>query len=148
MRRITLKGRIASKGVGEGEALVTKDRICFCSDVDVLTGVINEPTFELRGQNVSGKVLVFPMGRGSSGGPYGLYMLKKAGKFPRAIINVEADHVSVSGAILSSIPMVYRLEPNPMDVIETGDHVQVDGDHGIVVVTKKESSGQKGGDDQ
>jgi len=117
--------------------MVVDDRICFCSDVDVMTGVINEPTSKARGKSVAGKIIVFPMGRGSSGGPYGLYMLKKAGNFPRAIVNVEADLVAVSGAILSRIPMVYQLDQDPMKVIQTGDHVEVDGDRGIVVVIKK-----------
>ena len=137
MERIVLKGRSASKGTAQGEAMVVDDRICFCSDVDVMTGVINEPTSKARGKSVAGKIIVFPMGRGSSGGPYGLYMLKKAGNFPRAIVNVEADLVAVSGAILSRIPMVYQLDQDPMKVIQTGDHVEVDGDRGIVVVIKK-----------
>ena len=143
MERIVLKGRSASKGMAEGEALVVDDPICFCSDLDVMTGVINEPTSKARGQSVAGKIMVFPMGRGSSGGPYGLYMLKKAGNFPSAIINVEADLVAVSGAILSGIPMVYRLDQDPMKVIRTGDHVEVDGNRGIVVVTKKGAQGQR-----
>ena len=33
--------------------------------------------------------------------------------------------------------MVYGLDQNPMEVIETGDYVQVDGNRGMVVVTKK-----------
>ena len=44
---------------------------------------------------------------------------------------------STSGAIISRTPMVYKLDKDPMEVIETGDHVRVVGDQGIVVVTKR-----------
>ena len=102
-----------------------------------MTGAINEPTSKIRGQSIAGKILVFPLGRGSTGGPYGLYMLRKAGKNPKAIVNVRADPTAVAGAVISHIPMVYQLDQNPMEIIETGDHVQVNGNQGTVVVTKK-----------
>ncbi len=137
MKRLTLKGHGAAKGVAEGEALVTEDMLCFISDVDIMTGTINIPTSKFRGQSVAGKILVFPGGRGSTGGPYGLYMLSRAGRIPKAIVNVIADPIIVTGAVISHIPMVYQLDQNPIEVIETGDHVRVDGNQGIVVVTKK-----------
>jgi hypothetical protein len=33
--------------------------------------------------------------------------------------------------------MVYKLDKNPLDVIETGDHVLVNGTEGTVIITKK-----------
>ncbi len=137
MERIVLRGKSAARGVAEGEAMVTHDGMCFLSDINIRTGVVSEPTFELRGKNVAGKVLVFPMGRGSTGDPYGLYMLTKAGKNPIAIVNTEASPTTVTGAVISRVPMVYKLDRDPLEVIETGDHVLVDGDRGIVEVTKK-----------
>ncbi|MFC2032664.1 aconitase X swivel domain-containing protein [Chloroflexota bacterium] len=137
MREITLRGRSAAKGMAEGEALVSPDMICFLSDIDNKTGVISEPTFKLKGQSIVGKILVFPTGRGSTGDPYGTYMLGKAGMLPKAIVNVEANPTTVSGAVISNIPMVYHLDRNPLEVIETGDYVKVDGNQGVVVVTKR-----------
>jgi len=137
MQSITLKGRGASKGRAEGEALVTHDAISFLSDVSVTGGIITSPQSKLKGQSVSDKILVFPTGRGSTADPYGFYMLKKAGKAPRAVINIEANPTTVAGAIISHTPMVYRLDKNPLDVIDTGDHVLVDGNKGTVIITKK-----------
>jgi len=34
---------------------------------------------------------------------------------------------------------VHKLDRNPLDIIETGDHVSVDGKNGIVVVAKRET---------
>ncbi len=137
MESITLKGRSASKGVAEGEALVTHDAISFLSDISTTEGIITSPQSKFKGQSVSDKILIFPTGRGSTADPYGFYMLKKAGKAPRAVINIDANPTTVAGAIISNTPMVYKLDKNPFDVIETGDHVLVNGDKGIVIITKK-----------
>ena len=137
MESFTLKGRGASKGVAEGEALLTHDAISFLSDISITEGIITSPQSRCKGQSVSGKILIFPTGRGSTADPYGFYMLKKAGKAPKAVINVDANPTTVAGAIISNTPMVYKLDKNPLDIIETGDHVLVDGDKGTVIITKK-----------
>ena len=137
MESFTLKGRGASKGVAEGEALLTHDAISFLSDISITEGIITSPQSKCKGQSVSGKILIFPTGRGSTADPYGFYMLKKAGKAPKAVINIDANPTTVAGAIISNTPMVYKLDKNPLDIIETGDHVLVDGNEGTVIITKK-----------
>jgi len=139
MSSITLRGRSASKGVAEGEALLTHDAISFLSDISISEGIIIYPQSKCKGQSVSGKILIFPTGRGSTADPYGFYMLKKAEKAPAAVINIEANPTTVAGAIISHTPMVYKLDKNPLDIIETGDHVLVDGNKGVVIVTKRET---------
>lgn len=139
MSSITLRGRSASKGVAEGEALLTHDAISFLSDISISEGIIIYPQSKFKGQSVSGKILIFPTGRGSTADPYGFYMLKKAEKAPAAVINIEANPTTVAGAIISHTPMVYKLDKNPLDIIETGDHVLVDGSEGVVIVTKRET---------
>ena len=139
MESITLKGRSASKGLAEGEALVTHDAISFLSDISITEGTITSPQSKCKGQSVSDKILIFPTGRGSTADPYGFYMLKKAGKAPRAVINIDANPTTVAGAIISNTPMVYKLDKNPLQIIETGDLVLVDGDKGTISITKKGS---------
>jgi hypothetical protein len=139
MVNIMLKGRGASKGVAEGEALVTHDNLSFLSDINITEGIITYPQSKCKGQSVSGKILIFPTGRGSTADPYGFYMLKKAGKAPKAVINVDANPTTVAGAIISHTPMVYKLDKNPLAIIKTGDHVLVDGNKGVVTVTKRET---------
>jgi len=41
------------------------------------------------------------------------------------------------GAIISNIPMVDRLDGDPIDVIKTGDHVELDADKGTVKVSSR-----------
>ena len=49
-----------------------------------------------------------------------------------------------AGAAIGNIPLVHRLDQNPLEVIRTGDFVRIDADKGIVEVTKKEGGGPEG----
>jgi len=128
----TLKGRPISRGQAEGEALVTNQSISFLGSIDPDTGVVVEKGHELEGKDVTGKVLVFPSGKGSTVGSYVMYQLKKNGTAPAAVINRSAEPIVAVGAIISDIPMVDSTEPDAIDIIRTGDRVRVDGTRGAV----------------
>ena len=127
-----LNGRKISTGQATGEALVTSMGISFYGGVDPETGQVVEKSHELEGQSITGRVLVFPTGKGSTVGSYTLYRLKKAGLAPMAIINAESETITAVGCIISDIPCVDRI---PIEQIETGVQVSVDGETGIVEVT-------------
>lgn len=126
-----LKGRKIYKGKAEGEALVTSDDISFFGGVDPENGEIVEKNHELEGKSVSGKILVFPTGKGSTVGSYVLYSLKKAGKAPLAILNESTDPVVAVGSIISEIPTVDQLD---LEKLETGHKLAVDADEGTVSI--------------
>jgi len=124
-----LKGRLISKGKGEGEALVTTQPISFYGGVDPNTGVVIEKGHELQGQSVRGKILVFPTGKGSTVGSYTLYRMKKNGTAPAAIVNRECETVVAVGVIISEIPCVDKID---IAKIKTGLRVQVE--NGVVTL--------------
>ena len=132
MSEIILKGHKVAKGKAEGEALVSHEPISFMGGVNPETGVIIDKGHELEGISVTGKILVFPVGKGSSVGSYRLYEMMRCKTAPKGIINSRADPVVTVGAIFSNIPMVDRLDGNPLELIRTGDHVELDADQGIV----------------
>ncbi|MEM1537224.1 MAG: DUF126 domain-containing protein [Candidatus Nezhaarchaeales archaeon] len=134
---VILKGRGLVKGVAIGTALVSRDPISFYGGVDSESGLVVEKGHQLEGAYVTGKVLVFPRGKGSTVGSYVLYRLRKLGKAPAAIINVETEAIIVTGCILAGIPLVDRLDKNPLEVIRTNDVVRVNGSKGLVEVLKK-----------
>jgi predicted aconitase with swiveling domain len=140
MAEITLKGHPVVKGKAAGEAIVTHDSISFMGSIDPKTGIITESGAELQGQKISGKILVFPSGKGSTGGSYMLYEMAKRGTGPKGIINLRTDSVVAIGAVIGNITTVDQLEKNPLEIIQSGDHVTVDGDTGIVTI-KKATSG-------
>jgi predicted aconitase with swiveling domain len=123
--------RIAS-GRATGPALVSKDAISFLGGVDPRTGIVIEKGHALFGKNVKGTVLIFPGGKGSTVGSYVIYQLMKNGVAPAAMINLKAEPIVAVGAIISGIPMVDRLERNPLELIKDGEPVTVDGTAGTI----------------
>jgi predicted aconitase with swiveling domain len=128
------KARCISKGFGKGEALVCKDPIGFNFGVDVATGVITEHKHELEGVSFSGKVLVFPHGKGSTGGSYVIYQVACLGTAPAAIINRTSETIIACGTIMGGVPVVDKLDPRIYDSIKTGDWVEVDATNGTVKI--------------
>ena len=123
-------------GVAEGEALVTRDRISGWGGIDPRTGTIIETRHELRGQSFKGKVLVFPGAKGSSGWSSQFHIARLSGAAPLAMVFNEMTTKIALGAVVTHAPAVTDLDCDPLELIETGDWVKVDGDRGIVEVTK------------
>ena len=134
---IILKGRSISKGSAEGEALVCRQPIGFNFGVDVSNGVITEYNHELFGKSIKDKILLFPHGKGSTGGSYVVYQLAKYKTGPKAIINMTTEPIIAVGAIMGGIPVIDSLEKNPYDLISDGDRVTVDATKGLVTIEKK-----------
>jgi predicted aconitase with swiveling domain len=132
-----IKCRVISKGVAEGEAIVSREPIGFNFCVDVETGIYTERDHALENTSIKDKVLVFPHGKGSTGGSYVLYQLAKNKTGPAAIINVLTEPIIAVGAIMGEIPVVDSLEADPLEIIENGDLVQVDAINGFVEIEKR-----------
>ena len=135
--KIVLHGRKVVGGVAEGEALVTKDRISGWGGIDPRTGTVIETRHELRGKSFAGKVLVFPGAKGSSGWSSQFHVARLAGAAPLAMVFNEMTTKIALGAVVTHAPSVTDLDQDPLQVIATGDWVKVDGDRGIVEVTKR-----------
>lgn len=136
--KIVLKGRKVIGGVAEGEAVVTKQPVSFLGGVNPDSGMVVEKGHEIEGKSITKKIFVFPHGKGSTAGPYIIYAMSKRKTGPAGMINVEAEPIIAVGAAMGNIPMVDELDKNPLEVIGMGDHVRIDGDRGIVEITKKE----------
>jgi hypothetical protein len=118
-------------GVASGTALVTSQPICFWGGLDPKTGTITERDHELKGQNVTGTVFVFPTGKGSSTTSAILLESVRCGTAPAAIVNLKTDPILVIGAIIAEklydhvIPIVDTPERDPIKVIKSGEWVEV-----------------------
>lgn len=136
MSKITLKGRKVVGGVAEGEAMVTSETISGWGGIDPMTGTIIETRHELCGQSFKDKVLVFRGAKGSSGWSAAFHMARLSGSAPKAVIFVEMTTKAALGVVVMRTPTVTDLDQDPLEVIATGDWVKVDGDNGVVEVTK------------
>jgi predicted aconitase with swiveling domain len=119
-----LQGRCIYPGNIHGLALCTSQAISFFGGVDPETGIVVERGHELEGQCITGKVLAFPTGKGSTVGSYTLYRLKHAGRAPLAILNASCETITAVGCIIAEIPCVDQL---PIQQIPTGSYVVING---------------------
>ncbi len=126
---LLIRGRGISGGVGTGLLLVSLQPLSFLSGVDPGSGIIVEKGHPLRGESITGKVLVFPFGKGSTVGSYVIYALSRNGHAPAAIVNTEAEPIIATGAIISRIPMIDRIDV-PINRLRSGVKVTVNGDTG------------------
>jgi predicted aconitase with swiveling domain len=129
-----LRGRKVMGGTAEGETLVSEEPVSFYGGIDPISGCITEPGHCCCGKNISGKVFVFPTGKGSTVGSYVIYRMKKLGTAPLAIINVETDAIIATGCVISDIPLVDNLNPDPLEIIKNGMIVRVNADEGLVEI--------------
>jgi hypothetical protein len=121
-------------GKAKGPALVTSEPICFLGGVDVKTGTITEVGHPLKGKCIAGKVLVFPTGKGSTGGSYLIYEAVSNGVGPCAMINRAVEQVTAIGCIIAEIPMLDNMDQDPITAIKDGDIVEVDAEQGVAKV--------------
>jgi predicted aconitase with swiveling domain len=128
---LKLRGRNICKGKANGKALVTIQNISFYGGIDPETGIITEKDHELEGKCVTGRVLIFPMGKGSTVGSYTLYRLKKSGKAPAAIINEKCETIVAVGCIISDIPCIDQIE---ISRIPSEAFLEVNADTGIIEI--------------
>ena len=139
-----LRGRVVSKGIGQGYALVSSQPISFLGGIDEETGIIKEKIRGLEGKTIANKVLIFPTGKGSTGGSIVLFGLAEKKKGPAAILNVVSDTITAVGAILGNVPLMDKFDRNPVEVIRTGDFIKVDAEKGVVEILRKEQKMLRG----
>ena len=132
-----LTGHTINPGQVAGKAIVTRTVFQFDYDIDPSTGKYIGTDSEIKGEILAGNIFVFSGGRGTSFGPARGYTLKKQGNAPKGMICLEADTITGLYAITADIPMVDKLDKNPLEVIKTGDYVKLDATKGTVEVTGK-----------
>ncbi|MFQ6079892.1 MAG: aconitase X swivel domain-containing protein [Thermodesulfobacteriota bacterium] len=141
MERI-LRGCCVVRGRCEGETVVTSQPISFWGGVDPAAGCVNDRRHELFGQSISGKVLVFPFGKGSSTTSLIILELARVDKAPAGIINLRTEPILATGPIVckhlygKEIPIV-TLDEEAFQMLRTGQHVVVNANTGEVVVREE-----------
>ncbi|MEM1994268.1 MAG: DUF126 domain-containing protein [Nitrososphaerales archaeon] len=126
-----IKCRRISSGRAEGLSLYSPAPISFFGTIDPETSVVVERGHPLYGQQIAGKILIYPTGRGSTVGSYILYGLSRRGLAPKAIIMKEAEPIVAVGAIISDIPLVDK--PQSYD-FTSGMKMVVDADKGEIIL--------------
>ena len=130
-----LKGCPVVSGRAAGGVLKSDQSISFWGGVDPRTGKIVDPLHDLFGQSVAGRVLAFPLGKGSSTGSLILLELARVGLAPAAMVTIHCEPILATGPIViqhfygRQIP-VMTLSARDFARLETGQQVVVDGKAG------------------
>ena len=132
---IKIKGRVITKGDVQAKAIVAKSPISF-TYVDPATGIVLDKTHDLYGQSIKDKILVLPGLKGSAMQPFSLCQLVRNGIAPRGLVALDADLRLIVAAMYCEIPLMDKMESNPLETINTGSLVRVNADKGIVEVQR------------
>ena len=135
MKELTITGKSVVEGTVAGEAVVSLEPVGFNGGIDPKTGEFVERGHPLCGTNVKGKIMVFPTGKGSTGGSYILYAANQNGVGPAGIVMQELEPIIVIGAIISEIPLI-SVSAEEMDKVHTGDMVELDASRGVATIRR------------
>ena len=97
----SISAKFFARGQAEGRALVTDQSLCFWGGLDPKTGIIIETGHPLEGENITGRVLVFPRGHGSSSSSGVLLEAVRCNHAPAAIINIFCEPIIATGSIVA-----------------------------------------------
>jgi predicted aconitase with swiveling domain len=136
-------GTFQLAGAAEGEALVFSQPLSFWGGIDAETGDITDHSHPGLGQNVAGKILVMPSGRGSSSSSSVLAEAIRRGTAPAGTVLERADPILAVGAIVAEF--LYDIHM-PLVVCEiagivSGDRIAIDvgADGGAIVSRVQEN---------
>jgi predicted aconitase with swiveling domain len=133
-----LIGKPIVSGSAEGIAVVSEQPISFWGGVSPYTGEIIDRRHDRSGCVISGRVFVFPQGKGSSSASAVLMESVRAGTAPAAIINLETEPILALGAIVAHelyheiVPIVVLTEED-FYTIQEGDRLIIQPDGAVTI---------------
>ena len=125
MEKLMAQAHVLVGGEAEGEALVLPEPLSFWGGLDPQSGAIIDQRHPSLGEHVTGRVLVLPIGRGSSSASSILLEAVRVGTAPAAIITAEPDAILALGAAVAremyanSPPVVVLPKPD-YDRLQSG----------------------------
>ena len=135
---IELKCHIGIGNKVTGDALVADDNFSARYDLDRIKGIFSRPSHKLVGQSYVDLILVMHTAKGGVATAWMLHEMVSRGMAPRAILFNSANTILAQGAALAGIALCDRFEAgNVTQLIQNGDHLEVDPVAGIVTITNR-----------
>ena len=100
--------------------------------VDIRTGTIVEARHALQGVCFTGKILVFPGAKGSSGWSAFFQSTRLLGTAPLGMVFTVTTTKAALGAVVTRVPALADLDADPVQVLRTGDRIRLDATAGTV----------------
>ena len=137
MTRQTIRGKKVIGGKASGEAAVSETALCFRSEFNPIEGRVIDSNHPMYDRILTGKVVVMPSTKGSSGNTMFMRIASLEGKAPSGLINKEIDPPLVLACAIANIPLV-QIGDEDFGSIRDGDWIEVDADQGIIEVSREE----------
>lgn len=124
------RGRPLVAGAAEGEALVVEQALSFAGGISLASGRIIDVHAPQRGDRVAGRILVMPVGRGSSTSSSVLAECIRLGVAPNAIILPGIDQILAVGSLVARtlydrVCPILLVDPEDHASIRTGAWVTI-----------------------
>lgn len=130
MSSTTLKGQNLVSGSSNGTLLLSDVALSFWGGVDPVSGQIIDQHHPLKGQNVAGKIVALPSGRGSCTGSSVLLELILNDRAPAAFIFSELEEILTLGVVVAdhmfnkTLPIV-QLTKSDFQQLSNGSYIQL-----------------------
>jgi predicted aconitase with swiveling domain len=131
-------------GKAVGTAVVSRKAFTFAHGVDPSSGEVTDVHSDILGNNVKGKVLFYPFGKGSTTASSWFLETVRLGNGPAAVVTESTDLSAVIGSVLAKsmyskdIPVLSSFPEDKHEALRTGDRVAVDGSTGEIVIETDE----------
>jgi predicted aconitase with swiveling domain len=131
-----MRGRVLFDGPAQGRAMVLAEPLSLWGGLDPETGQVIDAQHPARGEDLTGRVLVMPSGRGSSSSSSVLAEAVRTGHAPAAILLGEPDSILAVGAAVAAelygtrVPVLV-LDPSSRSAIGEGALVIVSEGGGV-----------------
>jgi hypothetical protein len=131
-------------GKAAGAAVISRKAFTFAHGVEPSSGEVTDVHSDIVGNNVKGKVLFYPFGKGSTTASSWFLETVRLGNGPAAIVTESADLSAIIGSVLAKsiyskdIPVLSSFPEDKHGNLRMGDHVAVDGSTGEMVIETDE----------
>lgn len=134
------KTRTLVPGSAAGQALKLDEPLSLWGGLDPETGAVIDQRHPQWGENLAGRILVMPAGKGSSSASSILLEAVRLGTAPAAILLAEPDAILALGAAVAremydQAPPVVVLDKPTYDRIRTGDRAAIDATEARTTIT-------------
>jgi uncharacterized protein len=103
VKQASFSGRQLVGGEARGRALVSRKAFTFAHGVNPKSGEVMDVRSDIKGENVKGKVLFYPYGKGSTTASAWFLETVRMGNAPAAVVTAGPDLSAVIGSVLAKV---------------------------------------------
>jgi predicted aconitase with swiveling domain len=126
--------------VVRGHALVSREGFSPRYDLDRTTGVISKIGHSLEGHSVHDKIMIIPAAKGGVAAGWAFADIADKGFALKALVFGKINPVMVQGAVFAGMTITEGWSVNAIDVIRTGDLIEVDPQACVIRILSSQGS--------